>query len=131
MTRRGVVNPLTGKTDGKLNQTLRSALRQQWSRTVKSVFIKSVRYKKDGKFHVKCVECGLEMATADKKVPTNKDGSLSKGGAKVLFDVDHIDGITPLEDPIYGLRAYWESMMLGPLQILCKACHKIKTYGWE
>jgi hypothetical protein len=129
MTRRGVTNPLTGVTDGKLNGLLRSALRKLWSHSRKKEFIKSVRYKKDKRFHVQCVTCDLEMATADKKRPINKDGSLSKRGPQVLFDIDHIEGITPLDDPIYGLGPYWESMMTGELQVLCKGCHKIKTYG--
>ena len=124
---RGVVNPLTGCTDGKLNQTLRSALRQVWSRTVKKQYINSVRYKKDGKFHVRCACCGFEMAIADKKRPINKDGSLSKRKAQRLMDIDHINGITPMKDPIYDLGAYWISMMTGPLQVLCKPCHAIKT----
>ena len=124
---RGIVNQLTGKTDGKLNSSLRSALRMQWGYTVKQAFVKSVRYKKGGKFHVKCAECGKEMAISDKQKPINKDGSLSKRKAQKLYDVDHLLGITPLEDPIYGLGAYWESMMTGPLQILCKSCHSIKT----
>ena len=127
MSKRGVINPLTGCTDGKLNQQLRSAMRQIWSRTVKKEYVKSVRYKKNGKYHVRCVECGREMAIADKKKPINKDGSMSKRKAQKLFDVDHIDGITPLGDPIYGLGAYWESMQTGRMQILCKGCHSIKT----
>ena len=131
MGRRGEINTLTGCTDGKLASTLRSALRQIWSRTVKKEYIKSVRYKKNGKYHVKCACCGFEMATADKKRPVNKDGSLSKRKAQKLYDVDHIDGITPMVDPIYGLGAYWASMMTGRLQILCKPCHAKKTYGKE
>jgi hypothetical protein len=124
---RGVINPLTGCTDGKLNQTLRSALRQVWSRTVKKTFINSVRYKKDGKFHVKCVSCGLEMAIADKKKPINKDGSVSKRRAQKLFDCDHTEGITSLSDPIYDLGAFWISLMTGALRILCKPCHASRT----
>jgi hypothetical protein len=129
MGRRGEINKLTGVTDGKLASTLRSALRTIWSRTVRKEYIKSVRYKKDGKYHVKCVACGLEMATADKKRPINKDGSLSKRKPQKLYDVDHIDGITPMLDPIYGLGGYWVSMMTGKLQTLCKSCHSDKTYG--
>ena len=124
---RGEINPITGKTDGKVNQYLRSALRKQWGNTVKQVYIKSVRYKKGKRFHVKCVECGLEMWIGDKKKPINKDGSLSKRKPQKLFDVDHINGIVPLVDPINGLEPYWVSLMTGPLQILCKPCHAIKT----
>jgi hypothetical protein len=124
---RGEVNKLTGATDGKLNSTLRSALRLVWSRTVKKTFINSVRYKRDGRFHVKCEACGLEMAIADKKKPINKDGSVSKRKAQKLFDCDHINGITPMVDPIYGLGDYWVSMMTGPLRIMCKPCHAKRT----
>lgn len=128
MGKRSTPNPLTGISDGKLNTTLRSALRQIWSRTVKAKYIKGVRYKKNGRFHVRCAECGREMALADKRKPVNKDGSISKRRPQKLFDVDHIDGITPLSDPIYGLGAYWESMMTGRLQVLCKEkCHREKT----
>ena len=123
MATRGVINPLTGCTDGKLASVLRSAMRQIWSRTVKKEYIKSVRYKKGGKFHVKCACCGFEMALADKKKPVNKDGSVSKRRPQKLFDADHIDGITPMGDPIYGAGAYWVSLMTGPLRILCKPCH--------
>jgi hypothetical protein len=76
---------------------------------------------------VRCVDCGLEMAISDKKRPINKDGSLSKRKPQKLYDVDHIDGITPLVNPITGLGDYWVSMMTGPLQILCKNCHSKKT----
>ena len=128
---RGVVNKLTGVTNGKLNTTLRSTLRKIWSRTVKKEYIKSVRYKKCGRFHVRCIECGVEMALADKARPINKDGSVSKRRPQRLFDVDHVHGITPLHDPIIDIGQYWESMMTGELQILCKACHAYKTHGGE
>jgi hypothetical protein len=125
---RGVINPLTGCTDGKLASTLRSACRQVWSRSVRKEYVKSVRYKKDGKFHVRCVGCGLEMALADKKKPINKDGTVSKRKAQKLYDIDHVHGITPLGNPITGLGPYWESMMTGELQVLCKEkCHRAKT----
>jgi len=129
MSKRGIINPLTGMTDGRLNGFLRSALRQLWSHSVKKEYVKSVRYKVGRRFHVTCVHCGLVMAIADKKRPVNRDGSLSKRKPQKLFDIDHIDGITPLGDPIYGLGAYWVSMMTGALQILCKGCHAQKTYG--
>jgi len=127
--KRGEINTLTGITDGKLASTLRSALRQIWSRTVKKEYIKSVRYKKGKRYHVRCASCGLEMATADKARPINKDGSVSKRRPQKLFDVDHVDGITPMKDPIYLLGAYWVSLMTGRLQILCKKCHAEKTHG--
>ena len=129
MGKRGNINPLTGMTDGKLRTMLRSALRQIWSRTVKKEYIKSVRYKKNGRYHVRCAETGLEMAIADKKKPINKDGSVSKRRAQKLFDIDHVHGITPLEDPIKDLGPYWESMMTGELQVLSKEAHAKKTYS--
>jgi hypothetical protein len=67
------------------------------------------------------------MALADKKKPVNKDGSVSKRKAQKLMDIDHINGVTPMGDPIAGLGPYWESMMTGPLQVLCKPCHAVKT----
>jgi len=120
-------NSLTGITDGKLRTTLRSALRMIWGRTVKKEYVKSVRFKLGGKYHVRCAACGLDMATSDKARPINKDGSLSKRKPQKLYDVDHVDGITPLGDPIDDLGDYWRSMMRGKLQILCKACHAKKT----
>ena len=131
MAKRGEINPLTGMTDGKLSSTLRSALRQVWSRTRKKEYVRSVRYRtgSPARYHVRCAECGLEMAIADKKKPVNKDGSVSKRKAQKLYDCDHIHGITPMTDPIKGLGPYWESMMTGELQILCKPCHAKKTYG--
>lgn len=122
-------NPLTGITDGKLRTTLRSALRQIWSRTVRKQYVNSVRYKAGGRYHVRCVHCRREMALADRERPRNKDGKLSKRRPQKLFDVDHVDGITPLGDPIKDLGSYWESMMTGELQILCKSCHAKKTHG--
>lgn len=129
MGKRGTINPLTGMTDGRLSQMLRSALRQIWSYTAKKQYLASVRYKKGGKFHVDCAECGKAMWIGAKKKPINKDGSVSKRKPQKLFDVDHVDGITPMSDPIKGLGAYWESMMLGELQVLCKPCHAEKTYS--
>ena len=120
-------NPLTGITDGKLRTTLRSALRTIWSRTAKKQYVNSVRFKLDGKYHVRCVACGLDMATSAKARPINKDGSISRRRPQKLFDVDHVHGITPLGDPIDDLGPYWRSMMRGELQILCKACHAKKT----
>jgi hypothetical protein len=120
-------NPTTGITDGNLRTMLRSALRMIWSRTAKKQYVNSVRYKLHGKYHVRCVACGLEMATSAKARPINKDGSVSKRRPQKLYDVDHIHGITPLGDPIRELGPYWQSMMTGELQILCKACHRIKT----
>ncbi|MDB4261487.1 hypothetical protein N9878_01330 [bacterium] len=116
-------NPRTGITDGKLRTTLRSAMRMIWSRTVKKQYVNGVRYKLNGKFHVRCVACNLDMAISAKAKPINKDGSLSRRRPQKLFDVDHVDGITPLGDPIRELGPYWQSMMLGELRILCKACH--------
>src|SRR6056297_2563181 len=98
-----IPNPLTGITDGKLRTTLRSALRVVWSRTAKKEYVKSVRYKLHGKYHVRCVACGLDMATSAKARPINKDGSVSKRRPQKLFDVDHVDGSTPLGDPIHDL----------------------------
>ncbi len=122
-------NIKTGVTDGKLAATMRSALRQIWSRTVKKEYVKSVRYKKDGRYHVMCASCGREMAIAAKERPINKDGSISKRKPQSLYDVDHINGITPMGHPVYGLGDYWVSLMDGPLQILCKKCHAEKTLG--
>lgn len=129
MAKRAERNELTGITDGKLNQKLRSSLRQIWSRTRKHAFVKSVRVHYNGRFHVKCVTCGVMMAIADKKRPINKDGSLSKRKVQALYDCDHIEGIYPLSNPIFDLGKYWQSMMMGKLQILCKSCHQEKTYG--
>lgn len=127
MSARGTINPLTGLTDGKLNGMLRSACRQIWSRTVRKTYINSVRYKKDGKFHVRCECCGYEMATAAKEKPINQDGSVSKRKPQRLFEIDHIDGITSMTDPIYGLGPYWISMMTGPLRVMKKSCHAKRT----
>jgi len=127
MAKRGEKNPLTGITNGKLNGYLRSAMRKIWSHSVAKVYERSVRYKKGGKFHVQCVECGLEMWIGAKKRPTNKDGSLSKRRPQRLFDVDHIDGIHQLVDPINDAGPFWVSLMTGRLRILCKGCHRIVT----
>ena len=129
MAKRSERNQLTGITDGKLNQMLRSSLRQIWSRTRKQAFVKAVRVHHNGRFHVKCVSCGVMMAIADKARPINKDGSISKRPAQKLYDCHHTDGIHPLSDPVFDLGSYWQSMMLGELQILCKDCHSKATHG--
>lgn len=129
MPKRNPPNPLTGMTDGKLRTTLRSALRMIWSRTAKKQYVNSVRFKLGGKYHVRCAACGRDMAISAKARPVNKDGRPSKRRPQKIFDVDHVDGITPLGDPIHDLGPYWSSMMTGRLQILCKPCHAKKTHG--
>jgi hypothetical protein len=129
---RGIINPVTGITDGKLRGLLKADIQGRWRNTSRKVFTNSVRFKhlnpKTGRivYHVQCQHCGLRMPTAEKKKRVKKDGGLEKK-AKVLYDVNHIHGRTPLDDIRKNLGEYWYDTFYGEVEILCVSCHKIET----
>ncbi len=129
---RGKINPLTGITDGKLRTQIKSNLRPIWRNTTRKVFINSVREhrinEKTGKnaYHVQCKDCGRWMMQTGKERRVKKDGGLEKK-AKSLYEVDHVNGITPLTDISETIGQHYHDMMYGKMEIVCVACHKART----
>jgi hypothetical protein len=133
MGKRGEINPKLGITDGKMNSELKSSLRQLWRNTSRKIFIRSVR-RKDinpatgrGWFVVDCSDCSRVMGVTQKAKRTKKDGSLEKRERSV-FEIDHIDGITPMQNPSEALHKYYHDLMYGEMRVLCVECHKKRTF---
>lgn len=130
--KRGAKDPVTGITDGKLRTLLKSNLRPIWRNTSRKVFINSVRYKaenpKTGRpwFVVDCCDCGRVMGASEKEFRTLKNGSRSKK-ARSVYEIDHVDGITPLGDIKETLGEHFHSMIYGPQEVVCHECHKKRT----
>ena len=97
---------------------LKSALRPIWRRCSRKVFIESKRYKatnpKTGRewFVVDCCDCGRVMGCSEKERRPLKAGGLSKK-ARSVFEIDHVDGITPLKDIRETLGPHFHSMIYG------------------
>ena len=129
---RGVIDPVTGITEGRLRTLLKSNLRPIWRRTSRKVFIESKRYKatnpKTGRewFVVDCVDCGRVMGCSEKERRPLKAGGLSKK-ARSVFEIDHVDGITPLKDIRLTLGEHFHSMIYGRQEVVCYMCHKART----
>jgi hypothetical protein len=129
---RGEINPVTGITDGVMRSQLKSDLRSRWRNSSRKVFINSVRERrlnpKNGRvvFQVQCQDCKVWMPTAEKARRVKKDGGLEKK-AKSLHDVNHIHGVTPLDDIQKNLGNHWYDLFYGEVEILCVSCHKIET----
>lgn len=129
MAKRGVVNPVTGITDGRMRTMLKSVLRPIWRNTSRKQFLISTRQRKlnasTGKmaYHVRCCDCKKWMPTNAKEKRTKKDGALEKK-AKSVYEVDHVNGITPIEQSI---DAYFEDLIYGEMEVVCVACHKERT----
>jgi hypothetical protein len=130
---RGEINPIIGITDGKMRTLLKSALRPIWRNTSRKRFIQAIRHRgtnpKTGRgwFAVTCVDCGREMGVSEKERRTKKDGTLEKR-AKSVYEVDHINGITPMTDIKDTLGEYYHDLIYGDMRILCVACHKKHTF---
>lgn len=129
---RGVIDPATGFTDGKMRTLLKSSLRPLWRNGSRKVFINSVRKRRlnpaTGKlcFQLQCVDCGRWMLTNEKERRVKKDGGLEKK-AKSVYEIDHVDGITPLGDIRETLGEFWYTMMYGRQEVVCVKCHKLRT----
>ena len=130
--KRGQINPTTGVTDGKLRTLLKSNLRPIWRATSRRTFIASVRYHaenpKTGRqwYVVDCQDCGRTMGCSEKERRPLAKGGLSKKPRSV-FEIDHVDGITPLTDIRLTLGEHFHSMIYGKQDVVCYACHKIRT----
>ena len=129
---RGVIDTATGITDGEMRSLLKSVLRPCWRRTSRKVFIESKRYKatnpKTGRewFVVDCCDCGRVMGCSEKERRPLKAGGLSKK-ARSVFEIDHVDGITPLKDIRLTLGEHFHSMIYGRQEVVCFTCHKART----
>jgi len=105
---RGEINTVLGMTEGKFRTMIKSALRPCWRNSSRKTFIQSVRQRGINpatgreRFVVVCVDCGKEMGISEKERRTKIDGTLEKR-AKSVYEIDHVDGITPSETDGYGV----------------------------
>jgi len=129
---RGVVDPVTGITDGAMRTLLKSNLRPIWRSTSRKTFISSVRRKainpKTGRLWnvVDCCDCGRVMGVSEKERRPKVDGTLSKKPRSV-WECDHVHGITPLHDIQETLGDFWYDMIYGEQEVVCYTCHKERT----
>ena len=130
--KRKQADPVLGVTHGSLRTMLKSALRPIWRRTSRKKFIESVRRHdinpKTGRqrFVVDCVDCGRVMGCSEKERRPLAKGGLSKKERSV-FEVDHIDGITPLGDIKETLGPHVHDLLYGKQEIVCYKCHAKRT----
>ena len=130
--KRGQINPVTGITDGSLRTMLKSALRPLWRRSSRKKFIESVRRRDTNPstgrswFVVDCADCGRVMGQGEKERRPLAKGGLSKK-ARSVWEVDHIDGITPLADIRTTLGEHFHDLIYGRQEVVCYACHKQRT----
>lgn len=129
---RGVIDPVTGITEGKMRSLLKSVLRPCWRRTSRKTFVESVRYRaanpKTGRtwFVLDCCDCGRVMGVGEKERRPLAKGGLSKK-ARSVWECDHVNGITPLLDIRETLGEHFHSLIYGRHEIVCYQCHAIRT----
>lgn len=125
---RGAIDPTTGITEGKMRSLLKSNLRPIWRSTSRKTFIASVRYKatnpKTGRewFVVDCCDCKRVMGCSEKERRPLAKGGLSEKPRSV-YEIDHINGITPLGDIKETLGEHFHSMIYGKQEVVCYKCH--------
>ena len=125
-------NPITGITEGAMRTLLKSNLRPIWRRTSRKTFIASVRYHAENRatgrqwFVVDCRDCGRVMGCGEKERRPLAKGGLSKKPRSV-FEIDHVDGITPLTDIRLTLGDHFTSMIYGKHEVVCYTCHAKRT----
>ena len=130
--KRKPADPVTGITDGAMRTLLKSALRPIWRRCSRKTFINSVRYHaenpKTGRnwYVVDCCDCSRVMGVSQKERRPLVGGGMSKKPRSV-WEVDHINGITPLTDIKETLGYHFHSMIYGKQEIVCHSCHKART----
>ena len=130
--KRGEKDPVTGITDGAMRTLLKSALRPIWRRCSRKTFIASVRYHatnpKTGRtwYVVDCCDCKRVMGCGEKERRPLAKGGLSKK-ARSVWEVDHINGITPLTDIKETLGLHFDSMIYGKQEVCCYQCHAKRT----
>ena len=129
---RGQKDTVTGITDGAMRTLLKSNLRPIWRRTSRKTFIASVRYQsenpKTGRnwFVVDCVDCKRVMGCSEKERRPLVSGGLSKKPRSV-YEIDHVDGITPLTDIRQTLGEHFHELIYGKMEVVCYKCHKDRT----
>lgn len=129
---RGEIDPITGITDGAMRTLLKSVLRPCWRRTSRKTFIASVRYHsenpKTGRnwFVVDCADCNRVMGCSEKERRPLVSGGLSKKPRSV-YEIDHVDGITPLTDIRKTLGEHFHELIYGKMEVVCYKCHKERT----
>lgn len=130
--KRGQKDPVTGITEGAMRTLLKSNLRPIWRSTSRKTFIASVRRRavnpKTGRewFVVDCVDCGRVMGCSEKERRPLAKGGLSKKPRSV-YEIDHINGITPLTDIKETLGLHFDSLIYGKQEVCCYACHKLRS----
>lgn len=130
MTRK--IDPVTGITEGAMRTLLKSVLRPCWRRTSRKTFIASVRYHsenpKTGRnwFVVDCADCKRVMGCSEKERRPLKSGGLSKKPRSV-YEIDHVDGITPLTDIRQTLGEHFHELIYGKMEVVCYSCHAKRT----
>lgn len=129
---KGKIDPITGITEGAMRTLLKSVLRPCWRRTSRKTFIASVRYHaenpKTGRnwFVVDCVDCKRVMGCSEKERRPLVSGGLSKKPRSV-YEIDHVDGITPLTDIRQTLGEHFHELIYGKMEVVCYKCHKQRT----
>ena len=131
---RGEINPVLGMTEGRFRTMVKSALRPCWRNSSRKTFIQSVRTRGINpatgreRFVVVCVDCGKEMGITEKERRKKLDGTLEKR-AKIVYEIDHVDGITPLTNvqTLESLTSHFRDMIYGKQEVVCVACHKVRT----
>lgn len=130
--KRKPADPITGITDGAMRTLLKSALRPIWRRCSRKTFIASVRYHAENPrtgrtwYVVDCQDCGRVMGCGEKEKRPLAKGGLSKK-ARSVWEVDHINGITPLTDIKETLGLHFDSMIYGEQEVVCYQCHAKRT----
>ena len=126
------VNPVTGITDGKLRTLIKGSLRPIWRDTSRRVFIASIRRQElnpaTGKmrFVIDCAACSRTMGISEKEFRKLKSGK-KRAKASLVYEIDHVDGITPLAGIQDTLGDYVHSLLFGAQQAVCHACHAERT----
>ncbi len=129
---RGTIDKTTGITEGAMRTLLKSNLRPIWRRTSRKTFIASVRYHAinpaTGRnwYVVDCQDCGRVMGCSEKERRPLAKGGLSKK-ARSVWEVDHVNGITPLTDIKETLGFHFDDMIYGKQEVCCYQCHKART----
>jgi hypothetical protein len=126
------INPVTGITDGKLRTLIKGNLRPIWRDTSRRVFIASIRRQERNpatgkmRFVIDCADCSRTMGISEKEFRTLKSGK-KRAKASLVYEIDHVDGITPLAGIQATLGDYVESLLFGAQQAVCHACHAERT----
>jgi hypothetical protein len=66
------------------------------------------------------------MGCNEKERRPLKSGGLSKK-ARSVYEIDHVDGITPLTDIRKTLGEHFYSMIYGKQEVVCYSCHQARS----